>query len=85
MQIGEGRENKTVGHHGLGNRNERRNRLIEFVAKHKVFITDTWFEQKRSARHTLTSPDDNTHKNGLHISKLAISKHNIKQQGISGR
>ena len=50
--IGEGRENKTVGHQGLGTRNDRGNRLIEFVTKHKVFITDTWFEQKRSARHT---------------------------------
>ena len=51
---------KTVGPHGLGTRNERGNRLIEFATKHKVFITNTWFEQKRSARHTWTSPDDNT-------------------------
>ena len=59
-KIGEGRDNKTVGPHGLGTRNERGNRLIEFATKHKVFITNTWFEQKRSARHTWTSPDDNT-------------------------
>ena len=59
MKIGEGRDNKTVGPHGLGTRNERGNRLIEFATKHKVFITNTWFEQKRSARHTWTSPDDN--------------------------
>ena len=61
-KIGEGRDNKTVGPHGLGTRNERGNRLIEFATKHKVFITNTWFEQKRSARHTWTSPDDNTKK-----------------------
>ena len=59
-KIEEGRNNKTVGPHGLGTRNERGNRLIEFATKHKVFITNTWFEQKRSARHTWTSPDDNT-------------------------
>ena len=61
-KIGEGRDNKTVGPHGLGTRNERGNRLIEFATtcKHKVFITNTWFEQKRPARHTWTSPDDNT-------------------------
>ena len=52
-KIGEGRDNKTVGPHGLGTRNERGNRLIEFATKHKVFITNTWFEQKRSARHIL--------------------------------
>ena len=85
-KIGEGRGNKTVGPHGLGTRKDRGNRLKEFATKHKVFITNTWFEQKRSARHTWTSTDDNTQKtNLLHISKPAISKHNIKQQGISGQ
>ena len=61
-KIGAGKENKTVGPHGLGTRNDRGNRLIEFATKHKVFITNTWFEQKTSARHTRTSPDDNTQK-----------------------
>ena len=45
------REGQTVGPHGFGTRNERDNRLI---------ITNTWFEQKMSTRHTWTSPDDNT-------------------------
>ena len=35
--IGEGRENKTVGPHGLGTRNERGNRLIEFATKQSVY------------------------------------------------
>ena len=51
-----------MGPHGLGTRNDRGNRLIDFATKHNVFITNTWFEQKRSARHTWTSPDDNTNK-----------------------
>ena len=59
-KVGKCRDNKTVGPHGLGTRNERGNRLIEFATKHKVFITNTWFEQERSARHKWTSPDDNT-------------------------
>ena len=59
-KIGEGRENKTVGTLVLGTPNERGNRLIEFETKHKVFITNTWFEHKMSALHTWTSPDDNT-------------------------
>ena len=71
-KIGEGRENKTVGPHWLGTRNERGNRLIEFAIKNKVFITNTWFEQKRSARHTWTSPDDNTKHQ---IDKLASKKY----------
>ena len=54
-KIGEGRENKAVGPHEL----RRGNRLIEFETKHKVFITNTWFEHKMSALHTWTSPDDN--------------------------
>ena len=49
-----------MGPHGLGTRNDRGNRLVEFATKHNVFITNTWFEQKRSTRHTWTSPDDNT-------------------------
>ena len=49
-KVGEGRENKTVGRHGLGTRNESGKRVIEFATKHKVFITNTWFEQKRSAK-----------------------------------
>ena len=61
----EGRENKTVGPHGLGTRNDRGNRLVEFATKYKAFITNTWFEQKRSARHTWTSPDDKTKKTKL--------------------
>ena len=73
-KIGEGRDNKTVGPHGLGTRNERGNRLIEFATKHKVFITNTWFEQKRSAIHTWTSPDDNT-KNQIGF-KLASNNNN---------
>ncbi len=52
--MGEGRHNKTVRPHGLGTRNDRGNRLIEFATKQKVFITNTWFEQKSTAIHTWT-------------------------------
>ena len=72
-KIGEGRDNKTVGPHGLGIRNERGNRVMEFATKHNVFITNTWFEQKRCARHTWTSPDDNT-KNQI-VYKLASQRY----------
>ncbi|GFR94788.1 craniofacial development protein 2-like [Elysia marginata] len=31
---------------------------LNFVKKHHLFTTNTWFEQKESARHTWTPPSD---------------------------
>ena len=62
-KIGEGRENKTVGPHGLETRNDRGIRLIEFATKHKVFLSPIPGSNRKGPQDihcTWTSLDDNT-------------------------
>jgi len=56
--VGEGSEGKVVGKYGLGNRNERGEKLIEFWDRRKLVITNTWFEQEKRRRYTWKSPGD---------------------------
>ena len=41
--VGEGREDRVVGKFGLGKRNNRGERLIEFCKSQNLVITNTWF------------------------------------------
>ena len=50
----------TVGPHGLGNRNERGEKLIEWAKSHGRIIGNTWFEQHPRRLWTWKSPGDNT-------------------------
>ena len=59
-KVGNTKEGKIVGPHGLGEKNNRGSRLVDFCEKHNLFITNTWFEQKETARHTWISPGDRT-------------------------
>lgn len=56
-KVGEKREGDIVGSVGLGKRNENRQVLVEFCNRKNLCITNTWFEQKKSARHTWTAPN----------------------------
>uniref|UniRef100_A0A8D9A4P5 Craniofacial development protein 2 n=1 Tax=Cacopsylla melanoneura TaxID=428564 RepID=A0A8D9A4P5_9HEMI len=56
-KVGEGKKNDTVGPYGLGISNSSGDDLINFCIEHNLFLTNTWFEQKQSNRHTWTSPD----------------------------
>ena len=56
-KVGNLREDKIVGPYGLGIRNDNGSRLIEFCKRHDLTITNTWFEQKETRRHTWISPD----------------------------
>ena len=42
---GDERYQKIVGMHGLGRRNERGERLIQFCQENKLIIANTWFQQ----------------------------------------
>ena len=46
-----------VGKYGLGDRNERGERLVEFCQQHNLVITNTWFQQHLRRLCTWQSPD----------------------------
>src|SRR5688572_20449866 len=48
-KVGNGREENIIGPYGLGTRNENGERLISFCKKHNLFVTNTWFQQNRTA------------------------------------
>src|SRR6478609_9107741 len=56
--VGEGKEDRVLGKFGLGKRNDRGERLIEFGKGQNLVITNSWFEQDKSRRYTWKSPGD---------------------------
>src|SRR6476469_1916524 len=56
--VGEGKEDRVVEKLGLGKRNDRGERLIEFCKSQNLVITNTWFQQETRRRYTWKSPDD---------------------------
>src|SRR2546425_1286432 len=80
-KVGDDREEDIVGPFGLGVRNDNGERVMNFSKRHNLFVTNTWFQQKRSAQHTWISPDketknqidyvliDNRFRNGVQNSK----------------
>ncbi|XP_055388335.1 craniofacial development protein 2-like [Condylostylus longicornis] len=55
-KIGTGRVNDIVGPFGLGTRNNRGNRLIEFCEEFKFKVTNTWFRLPPREFYTWKSP-----------------------------
>ena len=56
--VGEGREENEVGQYGLGKRNERGERLIEFCRQKKLTVANTWFKHEKRRRYTWKKPGD---------------------------
>lgn len=56
--VGEGREGAEVGNFGLGKRNERGERLIEFCKENKLIVANTFFQNHKRRRYTWISPVD---------------------------
>lgn len=56
--VGEEKVNNVTGAFGLGRRNERGERLLEFCAKHNLIITNTCFDHCRRRRYTWKMPGD---------------------------
>ncbi|KAI5700378.1 hypothetical protein M8J77_008043 [Diaphorina citri] len=56
-KVGKSRYKNIVGPYGLGVKNNHGENLISFCEEFQLFLCNTWFEQKESARYTWTSPD----------------------------
>ncbi|XP_049829376.1 craniofacial development protein 2-like [Schistocerca gregaria] len=56
--VGKGREGNVVGEYGLGQRNERGSRLVEFCTEHNLIIANTWFKNHKRRLYTLKKPGD---------------------------
>jgi len=56
--VGEGGHGKCVGEYGLGKKNERGEKLIEFCKRQQLMITNTWFQQEKRRRYTWKAPGD---------------------------
>ncbi len=55
-RVGAEKEEGICGEYGLGERNERGSRLIEFCEKHKIVIANTLFKNHRRRRYTWKKP-----------------------------
>ncbi|KAI5752717.1 hypothetical protein M8J77_019728 [Diaphorina citri] len=55
-KVGNAKIEDIVGPHGLGTLNSSGEDLVNLCKEKQLFITNTWFEQKQSSRHTWTSP-----------------------------
>jgi exonuclease III len=58
-KVGNNKEEDTVGPFGLGVQNDNGERVVNFSKRHKLFITNTWFQQRRSAQYTWRSEHEN--------------------------
>src|SRR6188768_1929770 len=56
-KVGGNREEDIVGPFGLGSRNKNGQYVVDFCTRHKLHVTNTWFQQKISAQHPWVSPD----------------------------
>ena len=56
--VGEGKEEKYIGHYGLGHRNQRGEKLVEFCRIRQMYISNTWFSQDKQRRYIWTTPGD---------------------------
>ena len=60
-KIGKKQQNETtIGIHGLGTRNERGSRLIEFTEKEHLSVINTFFKKKLNQKWTWKSPKGKT-------------------------
>ena len=57
-KVGQGTEGKAVGPHGIGERNERGDRWVQWCEGENMVITNTWFKEHPRRVYTWKSPGD---------------------------
>jgi len=62
-KIGNGESGKHIGKYGLGDRNEREDRLEQFSQEQNLIITNTFFKLPERRLYTWKSPQDTPEKN----------------------
>ncbi|GFO31953.1 craniofacial development protein 2-like [Plakobranchus ocellatus] len=70
-KVGTGKVDDIVGKHGLGIRNERGEKLIEWCQTNNIIVGNTWFQQPPRRKWTWKSPGDETRNQ---IDYMMISK-----------
>ena len=63
-KVGECSEDRITGNHGLGERNEAGEKLIEFCSDNNLWIGNTWYELPIRRKYTWTSPN-HEHRNQI--------------------
>ena len=77
--VGQERNGNSVGPCGMGEKNERGEKLIGFCQSRKLTITDTWFTQPNIRKYTWISPDGKT-KNQIDYIMIHIRFRNSVKQ-----
>ena len=64
-KVGNQGDGNVVGNHGLGEKNERGYRLVEWAKEQEMIVGNTWFQQHIRRLWTWKSPDNRT-RNQIH-------------------
>ena len=57
-KVRKGKDDYIIGQHGLGSRNEKRDRLVQFCVQRDICIMNTFFQHPELQKYTWKSPSD---------------------------
>ena len=78
-KVGQYRKGNIVGPCGMGEKNERGEKLIEFCQSRKLTITNTWFTLPNRRKYTWISPDGKTRSQIDYIMINTLFRNSVKQ------
>ena len=80
-KVGEGGEGSYIGKFGLGRRNKRGQKLIDFCRRQKMIVANTWFQQERRRRYTWKAPGDGSRHQLDYIMVKERYRNSVKKAG----